>query len=160
LSDKARFLGNGTIRGRLYDLGNYPGVLPSEAGEVHGELYEIEDGSKQLNLLDQIEDFDPNNPESSLFVRALTEVRLSDNISKLVQLNRLDLYFESEPFEALLLNLTIFPITMRIAQTSTKLDFHGDPSDELIAATSIIEGIPLLTRNRSIRRSKRVPLAI
>ena len=81
-------------------------------------------------------------------------------LSKLVQLNRLDLDFESEPFEALLLNLTIFPITMRIAKASTKLDFRGDPADEIIAATSIVEGIPLLTRDRSIRKSKRVPLAI
>jgi pyruvate carboxylase len=79
LSDKARFIGKGTIRGRLYDLGNYPGVLPSEAGEVQGELYELEDGSKHLNKLDEIEGLDLMNPENSLFVRALTEVRLSDN---------------------------------------------------------------------------------
>lgn len=79
LSDKARFIGNGTIRGRLYDLGSYPGVLPTEAGEVQGELYELEDGPKHLDILDRIEDFDPKNPERSLFIRALTEVRLSDN---------------------------------------------------------------------------------
>ena len=79
LSDKARFIGKGTIGGRLYDLGTYPGVFSSEPGEVKGELYELEDGSKHLNILDQIEDFDPKNPESSLFIRALTEVRLSDN---------------------------------------------------------------------------------
>ena len=43
---------------------------------------------------------------------------------------------------------------------STKLDFRGDPADELIAATSVVHNVPLVTRDRSIRRSKVVPLAL
>ena len=81
-------------------------------------------------------------------------------LSKLVQLKRLDLDLDSAPFRSLLLNLTVFPITLPIAMISTKLDFRGDPADEVIAATSIVEGIPLLTRDRSILKSKLVPLAI
>ena len=80
-------------------------------------------------------------------------------LSKLVQLKRLEIDFQSDPFQALLLNLTVIPITLPIALASTRLDFQGDPADELIAATSIIEGIPLVTRDRSIRKSKRVPFA-
>jgi hypothetical protein len=34
-----------------------------------------------------------------------------------------------------------------------------DTADELIAATSVVHGVPLLTRDRAIRRSKIVPLA-
>ena len=35
----------------------------------------------------------------------------------------------------------------------------SDPADQLIAATSIIEQIPPLTRDRKILRSRMVPLA-
>jgi predicted nucleic acid-binding protein len=33
------------------------------------------------------------------------------------------------------------------------------PADELIAATSVVHRVPLVTRDRQIRRSKLVPLA-
>jgi PIN domain nuclease of toxin-antitoxin system len=35
----------------------------------------------------------------------------------------------------------------------------GDPADELIAATSIVHKVPLLTRDRALLKSKRIPLA-
>jgi PIN domain nuclease of toxin-antitoxin system len=42
---------------------------------------------------------------------------------------------------------------------STRLDVKGDPADELIAATSVVHQLPLVTRDRALRRSKQVPLA-
>ncbi len=56
--------------------------------------------------------------------------------------------------------MTVLPITLEIARQSTQLDFTSDPADEIIAATSIVENIPLMTRDRRIRRSKMVPLAL
>ena len=53
----------------------------------------------------------------------------------------------------------VWPINLAIARASTRLDFTGDPADELIAATSLVHGIPLLTRDRAILTSKMVPLA-
>ncbi len=38
-----------------------------------------------------------------------------------------------------------------------KLDFKSDPADELIAATSIVYQVPLVTRDKKMRRSKLVP---
>ena len=55
--------------------------------------------------------------------------------------------------------LQVWPIDLAVARASTRLDFRGDPADELIAATSIVHEIPLLTRDRRMRRSKIVPLA-
>ncbi len=75
-------------------------------------------------------------------------------LSKLVQLGRLDLDMDSVAFRRTLRFLTILPITLQIARKSTELDFKSDPADELIAATSIIERIPLLTRDRKILGSK------
>jgi predicted nucleic acid-binding protein len=39
------------------------------------------------------------------------------------------------------------------------LDFRSDPADELISATSIVTGIPLLTRDHKILDSRLVPFA-
>jgi PIN domain nuclease of toxin-antitoxin system len=80
-------------------------------------------------------------------------------LGKLIQLGRLELDLESAEFAGVLGRLTVFPISPMIAATSTRLDFASDPADELIAATSLVEGIPLLTRDRRILRSKVVPLA-
>jgi PIN domain nuclease of toxin-antitoxin system len=53
----------------------------------------------------------------------------------------------------------VWPITREIALASTQLDVQGDPADELIAATSLIHNVPLLTRDRALLRSKQIPLA-
>ena len=53
----------------------------------------------------------------------------------------------------------VWPIDLAVARTSTRLDFRGDPADELIAATSIVHDVPLVTRDRVMRRSDMVPLA-
>ena len=75
----ARFLGKGRINARLFDLGKYPGAIPSRNPQetVEGELYELGDTASQLKRLDTIEEFDPENPQDSLFVRKLTTVRMN-----------------------------------------------------------------------------------
>ena len=80
-------------------------------------------------------------------------------LAKLVSLGRLELDMDSVAFRRSLRHFTVIPITIQIARQSTELDFASDPADELIAATSVIERIPLLTRDRRILRSKVVPLA-
>jgi PIN domain nuclease of toxin-antitoxin system len=49
--------------------------------------------------------------------------------------------------------------TLEICRAIRTLDFRGDPADEIIAATSLAHGVPLVTRDRRIRRSRLVPLA-
>ncbi len=73
-----RFLGKGNIRARLYDLGRFPGALPSQssAGRVQGEVYELNNPEEQLRELDALEEFYPKQPEKNLFVRRLTDVKL------------------------------------------------------------------------------------
>ncbi|MBV6497720.1 MAG: hypothetical protein JFAIHJKO_02871 [Pyrinomonadaceae bacterium] len=80
-------------------------------------------------------------------------------LSKLVQLKRISIDVDSAAFRRFLRQLTVFPITVEIARTSTALDFRSDPADEIIAATSVVEKIPLLTRDRRMLKSKVVPLA-
>jgi len=78
-------------------------------------------------------------------------------LAKLIRLGRLDLDLSAAPFQAFYRNREVFPVSIEVAVCSTRLDFQSDPADELIAATSIVHGIPLLTRDRKIRASKMVP---
>jgi PIN domain nuclease of toxin-antitoxin system len=78
-------------------------------------------------------------------------------LAKMIQLGRLEMDLESPEFQTCLQNLTVVPITLEIAHRSTHLDFSSDPADEIIAATSIIEDIPLLTRDRKILKSRVIP---
>lgn len=72
----AEFVDVGRIRGRLYDLGEYPGAVSSatESEEILGELYRLDEPGEQLEMLDAIEEYEPEHPELSLFVRRRTEV--------------------------------------------------------------------------------------
>ncbi len=103
-------------------------------------------------------------------LRPREEELLSDNVwgvaaivlwelAKLAQLGRIDLDLDDPEVDAVLAGLHVWPLDLEVAKTSANLDFTGDPADELIAATSIVHGAPLLTRDRQIRRSKLVPLA-
>ncbi len=73
-----RYVGKGKINGRLYDLGEFPGVFPSSspADVITGEVYELTDPRRQLVELDRLEEFDPDREETSLFLRRRTLVRL------------------------------------------------------------------------------------
>ena len=80
-------------------------------------------------------------------------------IAKLAQLGRIQVDLDDPDVMRVLSAIHVWPLTREIARASTRLDFRADPADEMIAATSIVESAPLLTRDRRIRRSKLVPLA-
>lgn len=80
-------------------------------------------------------------------------------LSKLKALGRVEFEFDSIEFGRILGQVEVLPITLPICRQSTNLDFEADPADELIAATSVVHKIPLVTRDKRIRRSKIVPLA-
>jgi PIN domain nuclease of toxin-antitoxin system len=79
-------------------------------------------------------------------------------IAKLAQLGRIQVDLDDRQVEKTLTGVHVWPITIEIAKTSTRLDVRGDPADELIAATSIVHNVPLVTRDRTLRRSRSVPI--
>jgi PIN domain nuclease of toxin-antitoxin system len=80
-------------------------------------------------------------------------------IAKLVELGRIDLDLGSIEFVRAVSRVHVWPITLEVCRAIDELDFDSDPADELIAATSLAHNVPLLTRDRKIRRSRVVPLA-
>lgn len=80
-------------------------------------------------------------------------------LAKLAQLGRLTIDLDDGEIARVLSGLHVWPIDLAVARASTRLDFRGDPADELIAATSVVHRVALLTRDRVIRGSKLVPLA-
>jgi len=80
-------------------------------------------------------------------------------IAKLAQLGRIELDLDDPLVLRTLAAVEVWPITAEIARASTRLDVRSDPADELIAATSVVHNVPLLTRDRHLRRSRMIPFA-
>lgn len=80
-------------------------------------------------------------------------------IAKLAELGRIGIDLDDVEFVRAVSRVHIWPITTEICRGMLDLDFDSDPADELIAATSVVHNVPLLTRDRKLRRSKVVPLA-
>ncbi len=80
-------------------------------------------------------------------------------LAKLADLGRIDVDLDDAEVVRTLSGLHVWPLDLAVSLQSTRLDFKGDPADELIAATSVIHKVPLLTRDRKIRSSRIVPLA-
>ena len=80
-------------------------------------------------------------------------------LTKLSQLGRVALDVESPEFARTLSGIHIWPIDLAVCREIKTLDFRGDPADEIIGATSLVHNVSLITRDRQIKRSKRVPLA-
>ncbi len=80
-------------------------------------------------------------------------------LAKLVQLGRISMNLNDREVVRTLSGIHLWPINLPVSLTSTQLDFSGDPADELIASTSVVHQVPLLTRDRAILRSQIVPFA-
>jgi gamma-glutamylcyclotransferase (GGCT)/AIG2-like uncharacterized protein YtfP len=71
LKQEGQYLGEAYIKGKLFDLGRYPGLiyLPKGEKEVFGHLYEIYNPKFCFSILDRYEGIMPNAPESSEYKR-------------------------------------------------------------------------------------------
>jgi PIN domain nuclease of toxin-antitoxin system len=81
-------------------------------------------------------------------------------LTKLWQLQRARIAPADPRLRELLDVLTVWPLSIEVAHATLRLDFSSDPADEIIAATSLVHGAPLLTRDHRILRSNITPLAI
>jgi PIN domain nuclease of toxin-antitoxin system len=80
-------------------------------------------------------------------------------IAQLDQLGRINLGVDSPLLIRTISRLKVWALSREVARATHDLDFRSDPADELIAATSLVYGVPLLTRDGKILASDVVPLA-
>lgn len=76
-----KYVGSGKIRAKLYDLGEYPGAVEHKGSHVYGRVYEAQNIDKVLPLLDEYEEFYPDRPENSLFIRKVMKVIMENGES-------------------------------------------------------------------------------
>jgi gamma-glutamylcyclotransferase (GGCT)/AIG2-like uncharacterized protein YtfP len=95
IAARLKAVGEGCVRGRLYNLGHFPGAVLEETGNersgggkssadrgadrvadqnkagqmVYGTVFELPRGPAVLQALDAYEEFDPANPAASQFLR-------------------------------------------------------------------------------------------
>lgn len=76
ISTHFTLLGSAKVRGKLYDLGDYPAAIPtSEDIYIHGELYQLKEEQEFSWAIAQIDDYEGVNPEpgeAALYKRELT----------------------------------------------------------------------------------------
>jgi gamma-glutamylcyclotransferase (GGCT)/AIG2-like uncharacterized protein YtfP len=80
LAKHARFVGDATVPGRLFDLGEYPGMISSDgAGRVLGEVYEFDPVHWRpvIERLDKYEGCSTSDPEPHEYRREIVRARLA-----------------------------------------------------------------------------------
>lgn len=78
LHRSGRFLGHGKVRGRLYLIAAYPGLLPSSGDDhwVHGDVYRLDSPEIILPKLDIYEGCGPADPPPHEYRREIVPVLL------------------------------------------------------------------------------------
>jgi len=74
-------------------------------------------------------------------------------------LGRIELDLDHAELARTSARIQIWRLSLDICRSIKSLDFDSDPADEIIAATSLVHRVPLMTRDRKMRRSKLVPIA-
>ncbi len=74
----ARFLGEAKMRGRLYRIAHYPGLVCSNGGDdwVCGDVYQLRAPAAMFRALDEYEGCGPGNPLPQEFRREVRPVLL------------------------------------------------------------------------------------
>ena len=77
LSHNSTLIGTGTIKGKLYDIGEYPGAIidPYNQHEITGTIYQLHHPQKALKILDDYEGYGEDQDQPNLFVRELLPVK-------------------------------------------------------------------------------------
>jgi gamma-glutamylcyclotransferase (GGCT)/AIG2-like uncharacterized protein YtfP len=84
LKEHSHFYDEGRLRGRLYNIGNYPGAVLQDDSDscVHGSIFLIDEPKTVLKELDDYEGFGDPFLQPNEFIRKLVEVEARGMILK------------------------------------------------------------------------------
>ena len=85
LVERLQVAGRGHVHGTLYDFGHYPGAVldASSASRIPGTIYKLPPDRDLLARLDEYEEYSPESPETSQFIRELHAVHWEDGRTSL-----------------------------------------------------------------------------
>ena len=75
LRDNSKFYSQGTVKGKLYNIGEYPGavLLPNNEDAIYGIILKMDDPETALELIDIYEGFGEGHQQPNEFIRILTD---------------------------------------------------------------------------------------
>ena len=76
LRDKSTFYSDGKVKGKLYDIGEYPGaILAGDTDEyIYGSILQIDEPEKVFMVVDEYEGFGSRELWPNEFVRVLADI--------------------------------------------------------------------------------------
>lgn len=82
LRDNSKFFSSAKVKGKLFDIGQYPGVVlyPDGADQVHGVLLQMDYPEATLDVIDIYEGFGKDQPQPNEFIRVLAEAETESGI--------------------------------------------------------------------------------
>ncbi|WP_183562578.1 gamma-glutamylcyclotransferase family protein [Mucilaginibacter sp. SP1R1] len=82
LQKHCRLIGDGKLKGLLYDMGEYPGVIADPQGNkyVYGSIYLMDEPDKVLEFIDDYEGFGDNQDQPNLFIRVPVTIETINNV--------------------------------------------------------------------------------
>jgi gamma-glutamylcyclotransferase (GGCT)/AIG2-like uncharacterized protein YtfP len=93
--ESSRLIGEGSARGRLYDLGRYPGLVECDDSteRVHGEVFDLLEPERTQLWLDAYEGIVPGDHPHNEYERCIRQITLTatgETVSAWVYIYRLD----------------------------------------------------------------------
>ena len=84
LEKYGKYVSEGFIQGRLYEIDNYPGLILSNNSndKVYGEIFLLDDFTASIHKLDEYEDYFQDDLENSLYVRQEEEINIKEGETK------------------------------------------------------------------------------
>ena len=81
LKDHSHFFANGKIKGKLYDIGEYPGaVLDDDDEYIYGVILQIEDPEVVFLEIDDYEGYGDEQKEPNEFIRISADVETTSEM--------------------------------------------------------------------------------
>jgi len=76
LKQNCSYFDKGKLKGRLYDLGEYPGAMADEnyPGYIYGSIFELKNTAEALKYLDDYEGIGEDQKQPNLFTREMLKV--------------------------------------------------------------------------------------
>lgn len=82
LKTHSEMIGDATAKGKIYDLGSYPGLVyqPDNDSVVFGQVFKLDDPEDVLRTLDNYEGISNESPSNNEYLRDIIEVNIEGKV--------------------------------------------------------------------------------